>query len=77
MTTERRVHVFRNGRNQTLRISRELELPGRAATVRKEGSRLIIEPVAGPSLLAVHATLEPLDENLPPVPRTSAESMGF
>jgi tRNA(fMet)-specific endonuclease VapC len=28
-------------RNQALRIPRDLELPGRAATLRKEGSRLI------------------------------------
>jgi hypothetical protein len=35
----------------TLRIPRDVELPGRAATVRKEGARLIVEPVAGPSLL--------------------------
>jgi antitoxin VapB len=73
MNTERQVRLFRNGRNQALRIPRDLELPGRAATLRKEGARLIVEPVAGPSLLAVLATLKPLDEGLPPVPRRSAE----
>lgn len=73
MSTERLVRLFRNGRNQALRIPRDLELPGRAATLRKEGARLIVEPVAGPSLLAVLATLKPLDEDLPPVARHSAE----
>jgi antitoxin VapB len=73
MNTERHVRLFRNGRNQALRIPRDLELPGRAATLRKEGTRLIVEPVAGPSLLAVLAKLKPLDEGLPQVPRHSAE----
>lgn len=75
MNTERHVRLFRNGRNQALRIPRDLELPGRAATLHKEGARLIIEPVTGPSLLAVLAKLRPLGEGLPPVPRHSAESV--
>ncbi len=29
METERHVRLFRNGRNQALRIPRDLELPGR------------------------------------------------
>ncbi len=56
MNPERQVRRFRNGRNQALRIPRDLELPGRVATLRKEGPRLIVEPVAGPSLLEVLAT---------------------
>lgn len=73
MNTERQVRLFRNGRNQALRIPRDLELPGHEATLRKEGSRLIIEPVAGPSLLAVLAKLKPLDEEFPPIARPAAE----
>jgi antitoxin VapB len=73
MSTERHVRLFRNGRNQALRIPRDLELPGRAATLRREGTRLIIEPMAESSLLAVLARLKPLDEGLPPVPRTAAD----
>jgi antitoxin VapB len=73
MIEERHVRLFRNGRNQALRIPRDLELPGRAATLRKEGSRLIIEPVAGPSLLAVLATLKPIDEDFPSIVRPGAE----
>ena len=73
MIEERQVRLFRNGRNQALRIPRDLELPGRAAILRKEGSRLIIEPVAGPSLLAVLAKLKQLDEEFPPVARPAAE----
>ena len=77
MSTERQVRLFRNGRNQALRIPRDLELPGRAATLRKEGPRLIVEPVAGPSLLGVLAKLKPLDEEFPPIPRPPAESVEF
>ena len=73
MNPERQVRLFRNGRNQALRIPRDLELPGRAATLRKEGSRLIVEPIAGPSLLAVLSKLEPLDEEFPPISRAAAE----
>jgi len=73
MIEERQVRLFRNGRNQALRIPRDLELPGRSATLRKEGSRLIIEPVAGPSLLAVLSKLKPLDEEFPPIARRGAE----
>ncbi len=35
--------------------------------MRKEGERLIIEPTAPKSLLALLATLEPLDEDFPPI----------
>jgi antitoxin VapB len=73
MIVERHVRLFRNGRNQALRIPRDLELPGRAATIRKEGSRLIVEPVAEASLLAVLADLEPLDDELPRIARPAPE----
>lgn len=64
---ERRVKVFRNGRNQAVRIPREFELPGDEAIIRKEGNRLVIEPVRSGSLLAVLARLKPLDETFPDI----------
>ena len=45
MSVERKVSLFRNGRNQAVRIPREFELPGEEAVMRKEGARLILEPV--------------------------------
>jgi antitoxin VapB len=66
--SERHVRLFRNGRNQAVRIPREFELPGEQAILRKEGDRLIIEPVPSTSLLALLATLAPLEEEFPPVP---------
>ena len=68
MIPERHVKLFKNGRNQAIRIPREFELPGSEAVMRKEGQRLIIKPVEPKSLLAVLATLQPLDEEFPPVP---------
>lgn len=50
--TERREVTTTNGRNQAVRIPRELELPGEDAVMRKEGDRLIIETVPPRSLLA-------------------------
>ncbi len=67
MLAERRVKLFKNGRNQAVRIPREFELPGEEAVMRKEGERLIIEPVRKKSLLALLATLEPIDEEFPPI----------
>jgi antitoxin VapB len=64
---ERRVKVFKNGRNCAIRIPREFEFPGEDAVIRKEGDRLIIEPVAPKSLLAVLATLKPLREDFPQI----------
>ena len=67
MFPERRVKLFRNGRNQAVRIPREFELPGRDAVMRKEGERLVIEPAKPLSLLELLTTLEPLDEDLPEI----------
>lgn len=67
MIPERHVKLFKNGRNQAVRIPREFELPGEDAIMRKEGGKLIIEAAPPKSLLAVLATLESLDEDFPPI----------
>ena len=73
---ERRVRLFRNGRNQALRIPREFELEGDEAVIRKAGDCLVVEPVRKGRLLELLRTLEPLppddvmpdvDEDLPPL----------
>jgi antitoxin VapB len=68
VTAERRVKLFNNGRNQAVWIPR-----GEDAMMRKEGDRLIIEPIAPKSLLATLAALAPLDEDLPPVPELAVD----
>lgn len=67
-TTERRARLFRNGRNQAVRIPREFELPGDEVILYKDGDRLIMEPVEKPSGLArLLASWEPLDEEWPEI----------
>lgn len=63
----RHVRLFRNGRNQALRIPREFELDADEAIVRKEGKRLIIEPVEKKGLADLLATWEPIEEEFPDV----------
>jgi antitoxin VapB len=64
---ERHVKLFKNGRNQAVRIPREFELPGEDAIIRKEGNKLIIEPAPKRSLVALLDRLEPLDEDFPEI----------
>ena len=63
MSQQRRVSLFRNGRNQAVRIPKEMEFPGDEAVMRKEGDRLILEPVHPASLLALLKTLTPIEED--------------
>ena len=65
MHSERHVSLFRNGRNQAIRIPREFELEGSEAIIHKEGDRLIIEPVKKKSLKALLASLPTLEEDFP------------
>ncbi len=72
MQSERHVKLFKNGRNKALRIPREFEFEGDEAIIRKDGDRLIIEPVRKGGLLSVLAGLEPLDEEFPNVDESLA-----
>jgi antitoxin VapB len=67
MYTEKQVSLFRNGRNQAIRIPREFELEGSEAIIYKEDNKLIIEPIRKKSLRELLVTLEPLDEKLPDI----------
>jgi antitoxin VapB len=64
---ERHVKLFRNGRNQAVRIPREFELAGEDAVMRKEGERLVIEAAPSKSLLELLARLSPIDEDFPTI----------
>ena len=66
-TSERHVRLFRNGRNQALRIPREFELEGEEAIIHKEGDRLIVEPIRKGKLLALLASLDSLTESFPDI----------
>jgi antitoxin VapB len=67
MPEKRQVKLFRNGRNQAVRIPVEFELPGDEATMHRDGDRLVIEPVRRRGLVALLQTMRPLDEGLPQI----------
>jgi antitoxin VapB len=65
MPERRQVRLFRNGRNQAVRIPVELELPGNEAIMHRDGDRLVIEPVRKRGLIALLKTMKPLEEDFP------------
>ena len=75
MSVARRIKLFKDGRNQAVRIPREFELPGEDAIMRKEGNRLVIEPAAPSTLVALLATLDTLDEDFPPIEDPAPEAV--
>jgi antitoxin VapB len=48
-------------------MSRQFELPGDGAIMRKEGEKLILDSLPPKSLSALLMTLAPLDEDFPPI----------
>ncbi|TEA80137.1 antitoxin [Allopusillimonas ginsengisoli] len=60
----REAKLFRNNRSQAVRIPAEFEMPGDRVLIRREGARLIIEPVSKPrdivALLGQWRKSEPL-----------------
>lgn len=71
----RHVRLFRNNRNQAIRIPVDFELPGTEAIISRDGDRLIIEPVRPKTLNALLDSWEPFAEDfsditdLPPMPK--------
>jgi antitoxin VapB len=77
MSDQRHVKLFRNGRNQAVRIPVEFELSGDEAIMHRDGDRLVIEPVRKRGLLALLKTMKPVEENLPEIddPVPTAENV--
>jgi antitoxin VapB len=67
MSDQRQVRLFRNGRNQAVRIPVEFELPGDEAIMHRDGDRLVIEPMRKRGLIALLKTMEPLKEEFPEI----------
>lgn len=73
--TGREARLFRDNNCQVLRIPADYEIPGDRVMIRRDGERLIIEPIRTKNLLEVLADLHPLgpedefpdiDGSLPP-----------
>jgi antitoxin VapB len=67
MSEHRHVRLFRNGRNQAVRIPVEFELPGDEAIMHRDGDRLVIEAVRKRGLIALLKSMQPLDEDFPDI----------
>jgi antitoxin VapB len=67
MPEQRHVRLFRNGRNQAVRIPVEFELPGNEAVMHRDGDRLVIEPLRKRGLVGLLKTMRPLNEEFPPI----------
>ena len=61
----RHVRLFRNNRNQAIRIPVEFELPGSEAIISRDGDRLIIQPVRKKGLDALLDSWDALDDAFP------------
>ncbi|MDE1148006.1 MAG: AbrB/MazE/SpoVT family DNA-binding domain-containing protein [Azospirillaceae bacterium] len=70
MSSTRRVRLHRNADGQVVHIPSEFALPGEDAVMRRDGSRLIIEPLGRRqnSLSALLAGWESLNDGLPAIP---------
>lgn len=67
MTEHRHVRLFRNGRNQAVRIPVEFELPGNEVIIHREGERLVIEPIRKRGLVALLKTMKPIEPGIPEI----------
>jgi antitoxin VapB len=67
MSEQKHVRLFRNGRNQAVRIPVEFELPGDEAIMHRDGDRLVIEPVRKRGLIALLRSMKPIDEKFPEI----------
>jgi len=67
MSEHRHVKLFRNGRNQAVRIPVEFELPGDEAIMHRDGERLVIESVRKRGLVALLKSMKPLAEGFPEI----------
>ncbi len=63
----RQVRLFRNNRNQAIRIPVEFELPGSEAIISRDGDRLISEPVRQRGLVALLDSWKPLMDDFPDI----------
>jgi len=67
MSGQRHVRLFRNGRNQAVRIPVEFELPGDEAIMHRDGERLVIEPLRKRGLVALLRSMTPSAGEFPDI----------
>jgi len=77
MTGQRRVRLLHDGHNQMVSIPAGFELPGREATMYREGDRLVIEPVRKRGLIALLETMRPIEESFPEIADPAPTGQGI
>jgi antitoxin VapB len=65
MQNSRQVSLLTSGQDQVLTIPHELALSGTEVLLRKEGHRLIIEPISSNPLLSLLTKLPDITDNFP------------
>ena len=65
--TPREARLFRNNRSQAVRIPADFELPGDRVLIRRDGDRLILEPIRKAGILGLLSQWAPLDDGLPEI----------
>jgi antitoxin VapB len=65
MQNSRQVSLLTSGQDQVLTIPHELALSGTEVLLRKEGHRLIIEPISSNPLLSLLTTLPNITDDFP------------
>ncbi|MBL1175379.1 antitoxin [Pantanalinema sp. GBBB05] len=65
MENLRRISLSANGQEQVLTIPQEFALSSTEVLLRREGQRLIIEPISRSSLLSLLTTLQDITDNFP------------
>lgn len=66
-TLEQTIYLSQVGSKQVLNIPEQFEIHSQEVVIRKEGDRIIIEPVKRPSLLALLSTLPDIEDEIPDV----------
>ncbi len=69
MSEIKRVQLVRTGPVQTVETPQEFAIPGDAMLMHRGGERLILQPIPPPKggLLALLATLDPIEEEFPDI----------
>ncbi|MBW4540993.1 MAG: AbrB/MazE/SpoVT family DNA-binding domain-containing protein [Myxacorys chilensis ATA2-1-KO14] len=67
MQNSRHVSLLTSGQDQVLTIPPEFALSGTEVLLRKEGHRLIIEPIPPSSLLSLLSTLQDITDDFPDI----------
>lgn len=74
--TARQIPLEQSAEAQVVRIPLDLALPGQAATVFRDGNRLVLTPAEPMGLRDLLASWDPIEDDLLPIPDLLAQLSG-